>query len=260
MPELVVVDARHVVRLEVVTAIAADAVDEAAGVIAIGRHLVLGIRIGDAQQAVPGVVLVCRLIGYELIALDRDGAGLLDDLAQRAVLPVLGAGPVSDQGDAPGQVEGWACLVGGAIGVGDVVGREERVVDPHQPVELVGVGDELAGRQLFEGEVVGEVIGEAGEAGIGTVDLGAATELVVDDAGNVVLVVGDAGDLAQRIVGVGGLVRGAADELVHRGDERAHVAEHLLLLAIGVGHRGAQLGQPAAVGAEVISGGGRPGW
>ena len=46
-------------------------------------------------------------------------------------------------------------------------------------------------------------------------------------------------------------------ELVHRGDLRAHVAEHLLAHAPGVGHRGAEPGLAAAVGAEVVGRRGR---
>jgi len=49
----------------------------------------------------------------------RDGAGLLDDLAQRSVEPILGAGAVGDVGDAADHVADQAGLAlrGGAVGV-----------------------------------------------------------------------------------------------------------------------------------------------
>ena len=49
--------------------------------------------------------------------------------------------------------------------------------------------------------IVGEVVGEGGEAGVRAVDRGTAAEQVVGDAGHVALVVGHAGDLAHRVIG-----------------------------------------------------------
>ena len=81
-----------------------------------------------------------------------------------AVEPVLGAGAVDDVGDAADHVAGRAgiALRGGAVRVGDVVGREVRIGDRRHPVELVGERDLLADggeiRRLLCREVVGEVV------------------------------------------------------------------------------------------------------
>ena len=65
--------------------------DEAAGVVAVGDGLAGRlIRIDHLRDAVPGVVRVVGHIGVDLAALGRDRAGLLDDLAQRAIETVLG--------------------------------------------------------------------------------------------------------------------------------------------------------------------------
>jgi hypothetical protein len=99
--------------------------------------------------------------------------------------------------------------------------KRERVT----ALEPLGEGDLLARgaqvRRLLGGEVVGQVVGEAGEAGVGTVDRRAAAEQVVGDAGHVALIVGDAGDLAHRVIGVGGAEDHGATvvELVHGSDE-----------------------------------------
>jgi hypothetical protein len=55
-----------------------------------------GVGIGDGPDAVPGIVAELGLVGRDLVALDRDSPGLLDDLAERAVAPVLGAGADAD--------------------------------------------------------------------------------------------------------------------------------------------------------------------
>jgi hypothetical protein len=151
LAELVVDDVRGVVRLQLVV-IAADAVDEAAGVIAVLHHLAGGlVRIDHLGGAVPGVERELRHIGVDLATLDRDGAGPLDDLAQRTVEPVPGAGAVGDVSDAPDHVadQSGLALRGGPIGVGDVVGRERRIVDRRHPVEAEAVdvaGERPSGR------------------------------------------------------------------------------------------------------------------
>ena len=58
-------------------------------------------------------------------------------VAQQAVEPILGAGRIGDAGDAPHQIARLAAQHSGAVGVGDVVGREDRIVDRREPVELV---------------------------------------------------------------------------------------------------------------------------
>src|SRR5262249_56288033 len=94
---------------------------------------------------------------------------------------------------------------GGLVGGGGVVVRGSQI------------------RRLLGNEIVGEVVGGGGEAGVGTVDRGAAAEQVISDARHVALVVGDAGDLVHRVVDVGGVEDGGAAVvgLLDRGGRRA---------------------------------------
>ena len=73
-------------------------------------------------------------------------------------------------------------LRGGAVGVGDVVGREVRIGDRRHPVELVGEGDlpVFGGEvcRLLCREVIRVVVGEGGLPGVRAVERGAAAEQV----------------------------------------------------------------------------------
>ena len=94
-----------------------------------------------------------------------------------------------------------------------------------------------------------------GLAGVGVVDDGATAKVVVGDAGEVVLVVFDFDDLLERIVGVAGPDQGlVADgvELFDGGDEFAHVAVAVLLVAVGITHDGFELQLPCPVGTKAI--------
>ena len=103
----------------------AEAIREAAEVVEV-LHQLAGrwVWIDDLLDAVPGVELELGHIGDDLVALDRDRPGLLGNLAERAVEPVLGAGAVGDAGDAADEVAALPARRRRAIGVGDVVGRE----------------------------------------------------------------------------------------------------------------------------------------
>ncbi len=97
LAELVVVDAPGVDLVDGAV-IAADATQQSARVVAVGEELTVGV--GHPLQAVPGVELVAGDVGRDLAALQRDGALFEGDLAQRAVLAILGAGRIGDAGDA----------------------------------------------------------------------------------------------------------------------------------------------------------------
>jgi hypothetical protein len=159
--------------------------------------------IAHLRGAVPGVERERRRLGRDLAALDRDRPGLADDLAQRAVEPVLGVGAVGDVGGAADHVtdEGGQRLAlrGGGVGVGDVVDRDVRIGDRRHAVELVAERHLLERQGLLSPrEVIREVVGEGGLPGVRAVDRGAAAEQVVGDARHVALVVGHTRDPAHR--------------------------------------------------------------